>query len=243
MKFLKPAHLTARFEKTISDLELFILHGSYNRDIQKTIWKLVPNDVEKRSVDGAVNVEINELCLYSFISAQRGMIARILSHLNQSFTCRAYSLYRRVPSTDIIDISVALLVSLFVDDNNEEDIRQLKDQYDEGYTKGERGMLKRVHTDRRLEMFLDFPGVKSTPISFKVDQLELDSVGFVIDYFKEIFVKHPAIGRVKVHEVSHIEKKLLWNLKVSHIEKTLLWNLRVREVESLQPDNISIKCS
>ena len=186
-------------------------------------------------MDGAVNVEIDELCLYSFISAQRGMIARILSHLNQSFTCRAYSLYRRVPSTDIIDVSV-VLISLFVD------IRQLKDHYDEGYTKGERGMLKRVHTDRRLEMFLDFPGVKSTPISFKVDQLELDSVGFVIDYFKEIFVKHPAIGRVKVHEVSHIEKKL-WNLKVSHIEKTLLWNLRVREVESLQPGNISIKCS
>ena len=151
LKFLKPAHLTARFEKTISDLELFILHGSYNRDIQKTIWKLVPNNVEKKSVDGAVNVEINELCLYSFISAQRGMIARILSHLNQSFTCRAYSLNRRVPSTDIIDVSV-VLVSLFVDDNNEEDIRQLKDHYDEGYTKGERGMLKRVHTDRRLEI-------------------------------------------------------------------------------------------
>ena len=93
-----------------------------------------------------------------------------------------------------------------MDDNNEEDIRQLKDHYDEGYNKGERGMLKRVHTDRRLEMFLDFPGVKSTPISFKVDQLELDSVGFVIDYFKEISVKHPAIGRVKVHEVSHIKK-------------------------------------
>ena len=226
MKFLKPAHLTARFETTISDPELFILHGSYNRDSQKTIWEVVPNnDVEEKSVDGAVNVEINELCFYCFISAQRGMIARIMSHLNQSFTCRAYSLYRRVPSTDIIDISV-VLISLFVDDVNEEDIRQLKDHYDEGYTKGEKGMLKRVHTDRRFEMFLGFPEVGSTPISFKVDQPELDSVGFVIDYFKEISVKHPANGRVKVHEVSHIEK-------------TLLWNLSVREViKSAQPGNI-----
>ena len=226
LKFLKPAHLTARFETTISDPELFILHGSYNRDSQKTIWEVVPNnDVEEKSVDGAVNVEINELCFYCFISAQRGMIARIMSHLNQSFTCRAYSLYRRVPSTDIIDISV-VLISLFVDDVNEEDIRQLKDHYDEGYTKGEKGMLKRVHTDRRFEMFLGFPEVDSTPISFKVDQPELDSVGFVIDYFKEISVKHPANGRVKVHEVSHIEK-------------TLLWNLSVREViKSAQPGNI-----
>ena len=96
-------------------------------------------------------------------------------------------------------------------------------------------------------MFLDFPGVKSTPISFKVDQLELDSVGFVIDYFKEIFVKHPAIGRVKV---SHIEKKLLWNLKVSHIEEfvrlnqynQVIFRLSVHEVESVQPGNISISC-
>ena len=220
LKFLKPACLTVRFETKISDPELFILHGSYNRDFQKTIWELVPNDVEEKSVDGAVNVQINEFCLYSFISAQRGIIARIMSHLNQSFTCRAYSLYRRVPSTDIIDISV-VLISEFLDDNNEEDIRQLKDHYDEGYTKGEKGMLKRVHTDRRLEMFLDFPEIKSTPISFKVDQLELDSVGFVIDDFKEIFVKHPAIGRVKVHEVAPTENRLLWNLSVREIETVI----------------------
>ena len=141
------------------------------------------------------------------------MIARILSHLNQSFTCRAYSLYRRLGTSDMIDIAV-VLISEFLDDNNEEDIRQLKDHYDEGYTKGERGMLKRVDTDRRLEMFLDFPEVDGTSISFKVDQPQLDSVGFVIDDFKGISVKHPANGRVKVHEVPPTENRLLWNLNV-----------------------------
>ena len=222
LKFLKPACLTVRFETKISDPELFILHGSYNRDFQKTFWELVPNDVEEKNVDGAVNLQINEFCLYSFISAQRGMIARILSHLNQSFTCRAYSLYRRVASTDMIDISV-VLISEFLDDNNKEDIKQLKDHYDEGYNKGERGMLKRVDTDLRLEMFLDFPGVKSTPISFKVDQPQLDSVGFVIDDFKGISVKYPANGRVKVHEVHYIENRLLWDLSVREIEMVVTW--------------------
>ena len=86
LKFLKPAWLTVRFETKISDTELFILHGSYNRDFQKIIWKLLPNDVEKKSVNRAVNVTINKFCFYSFILAQLGVIARIFSHLNQSFT-------------------------------------------------------------------------------------------------------------------------------------------------------------
>ena len=57
-------------------------------------------------------------------------------------------------------------------------------------------MLKRVDTDRHFEMSLNFPGVESIPISFKVDQTQLDSVGFVIDDFKAISVKYPANGRV-----------------------------------------------
>ena len=217
LKFLKPAWLTVKFETKISDEKLFTLHGSYNRDFQKIIWKLVPNDVEEKNVDGAVNVQISEFCFYCFISASRNMIARVLSHLNQSFTCRAYSLYRRLGTSDMIDISV-VLISEFLDDNNEEDIKQLQDHYEEGYTKGERGMLKRVDTDRRFEMFLDFPGVESTSVSFKVDQPQVDSVGFVIDDFKEISVKHPANGRVKVHEVPPTENRLLWNLSVREVE-------------------------
>ena len=218
LKFLKPAWLTVRFETKICDEELFILHGSYNRDFKKTIWKLVSNDVEEKSVDGEVNVQINEFCFYCFISATCSMIARILSHLNQSFTSRAYSLYRRLGTSDMIDISV-VLISEFVDTDNEEIIKQLKDHYDEGYTKGERGMLKRVDTDRHFEMFLDFPGVESTSVSFKVDQPQLDSVGFVIDDFKRISVKHPADGSVKVHEVTPTENRLLWNLSVREIEQ------------------------
>ena len=218
LKFLKPAWLTVRFETKIPDEELFILHGSYNREFQKIIWKRIPNDVDEKNWDRVVNVTINEFCFYSFILAQRGVIARILSHLNQSFTCHAYSFYRRSGTSDMIDISV-VLISEYVDDNNEENIKQLKDHYDEGYNKGERGMLKRVDTDRRFEMFLDFPGVESTPISFKVDQPQLDSVGFVIDDFKRIFVKHPADGSVKVHEVTPTENRLLWNLSVREIEQ------------------------
>ena len=79
-------------------------------------------------------------------------------------------------------------------------------------------MLKRVDTYRRFEISLDFPGVESTPISFKVDQPQLDSVGFVIDDFKGISVKHPANGRVKVHEVPPTENRLLWNLNVREVE-------------------------
>ena len=220
LKFLKPAWLTVRFETTISDAELFILHGSYNRYFQKTIWELVPNDVEEKSVDGAVNVQINEFGFYSFISAQRGMIARILSHLNQAFACRAYSLYRRLGTSDMIDISV-VLISEFVDGNNEENITQLKDHYDEGYTKGEIVMLKRVETDRQVEMFVEFPGVESTHISFKVDQLLLDSVGFATDDFKEISVKYPANGSIKVHEVPRNENGLLWDLSVCETETVI----------------------
>ena len=220
LKFLKPACLTVRFETKISDSELFIFHGCYNRDYHRASWKLVPNDAEERSVEGAVSVKIGEFCFYSFILAQRGMLARILSHLNQSFSCRAYSFFRRLSTTDMIDVSV-VLISEFVDDNNEEDIRQLKDHYDEGFTKGEKGMLKRVHTDRRLEMSLEFPGVESAPISFKVDEPQLDSVGFVIDHFKGISVKNPANGRVKVHEVHQIENRLLWDLSVPEVETVI----------------------
>ena len=221
LKFLKPACLTVRFETKISDPELFILHGSYNRDYHRTSWKLVPNDAEERSMDGSVNVKIDEFCFYSSILPQRGMLARILSHLNQSFSCRAYSLYRRLGTTDMIDVSV-VLISEFVDDNNEEDIRQLKNHYDEGFIKVEKRMLKRrVHTDCRLELSLEFPGVESAPISFKVDQPQLDSVGFVIDDFKGITVKNPANGRIKVNELHNIENRLLWDLSVCEVESVI----------------------
>ena len=216
LRFSKPADLTVRFENTISDSELFILHGSYNRDYQRTVWELVTNDIEDNKAEGVVNMKINGFCFYSYVVARRWRIARILSHLNNSFTCRAYALYRR-PSPDTIDISV-VFVSKFVDDDKEEDIKQLRDHFEAGYVKGEKGMLKGVHTDRRLEMSLQFPEVPTTPISFKVDKTELDDDGFAVDLFKEIALKSPASGKVKISEVHRsAENKLLWWLNVREI--------------------------
>ena len=221
LKFLNPADLTIRFEITASDCELCILHGSYNRDYQRTVWELVTNDIEENSAEGIVNMKINSFCFFSYIFAKRGKLAQILSHLNHSFTCRAYVLYRRIPSMDMTDISVVLL-SEFVDEKEEEDIKQLKDHFEEGYLKGEKGMLKRVHTDRRLEMSLDFPGVEQTPFVVKVDQAELDSVGFVIDIFKGITVKSPANGIVKISEIHRsVESKLLWKLNILEMEEEI----------------------
>ena len=214
LKFLKPADLTIRFEKILnSDSELFIFHGSYNNNWQRTVWELVPNGIEENIVEGVVNVKINSFCFFSYIFAKRGQLARILSHLNHSFTCRAYVFYRRLFSMDTIDISVVLL-SEFVDEKEEEDIRQLKDHFEAGYVKGEKGMLKRVHTDRPLEMCVDFPGVESAPFSFEIDKSQLDSVGFVIDHVKGIPVKSPASGTVKISNYAAI----LWKLTIHEMK-------------------------
>ena len=221
LKFLKPADLTITFQNAVSNAELFVLHGSYNPIYQKTVWELVTNGIEKRNVKGVCNTKINGFCFYMFILATRGMLARILSHLNHSFTCRAYTLYRRPPTVNAIDISVVLL-SEFVDENEEADIKQLKDHLKAGYVKGEKGMLKRVYTDRRLEMSLDFPGVENTPFAFIVDQPQLDSVGFVIDHFKGIAVKSPVSGKVKISEVDrNIENESLWRISICEMEEEI----------------------
>jgi hypothetical protein len=222
LKFLKPADLTITFQNTVSNTELFILHGSYNPIYQRAVWELVTNGIEESNVKGVVNTKINGFCFYMFILATRGMLARILSHLNHSFTCRAYTLYRRLSTLDTIDISVVIL-SEFVDENEDEDIKQLKDHLEAGYVKGEKGLLKRVHTDRRLEMSLHFPGVENTPFSFIVDQPQLDSVGFVIDHFQEIAVKSPASGKVKISEVHRRnENESLWGMSICEMEEQII---------------------
>ena len=219
LKFLKPANLTIRFEtKAVFDSEHFILHGFYNRTYKRTVWELVTNGIEEYNVEGVVNIKINGFSFYSYILARRGKLARILRHLNQSFTCRAYSFYRRLPEMDTIDISVVLL-SEFVDEDQGEDIKQLKDHLEAGYVKGEKGLLKPVHTDRHLEMCLDFPEIESTSFSFTVDQSELDSVGFAVDHFKRIAIKSPASGAVKISLMEQMAKKLLWMLNVCEKEE------------------------
>ena len=215
LKFLKPAELSIKYEKIISDVELFILHGSYNRDYQRTVWELVTNDIEDNRAGGVVNMKINGFCFFSYIYAKRGELSRILSHLNHAFTCRAYALYRRVPYMDTIDFSVVLLSKFIEKKNDVEDIQQLKDHFEAGYEIGEKGMLKRVHTDRSLEMTLGFPGIEQSTFALKVDQPELDSVGFVIDHFKGIDLKFPSMGTVEVYETHRTApKKLLWKLNV-----------------------------
>ena len=217
--FLKPADVTIRLErKTVSESEHFILHGSYNHVYEKTVWELVTNGIEENNEEGVINMKINHFSLFTYIKAKRGKLARILGHLNGYFTCCAYSFYRRMPPVDTIDISIVLL-SEFVAQKKEEDIEQLKDHFEAGYVKGEKGFLKPVHTNRRLEVILDFPEIENAPFLFKVRQAQLDSVGFAFDHFKGIAVKNPAIGAVKISEIKSRERKeSLWKLNVCEIE-------------------------
>ncbi len=220
LKFLKPANLTITFEtKTASDSEHYILHGSYDDTDQRTVWKLITDGIEKDNVEGVANMKIDRFSFYSYILASRGKLPRILSHLNQSFTCRAYSFYRRLYGMDTIDISVVLL-SEYVDEDKGEDVKQLKDHLEAGYVKGGKRLLKPVRTDHHLKMRLDFPGINST-ISFKVDQSQLDSVGFVIDHFKRIAVKSPASGAVMIRKMQRGAKKSWWKLNVCEKEEVV----------------------
>ncbi|XP_028404330.1 uncharacterized protein LOC114526973 isoform X2 [Dendronephthya gigantea] len=221
LKFLKPANLSIRLKKSLFHFEPFVLHGFYNDVYQKVVWELVTNDVTDSHEEQLVNVKINGFSFFSYILAKRGRLARILSHVNRSFTCCAYVLYQSQGLfADTIDIAV-VMVSEFVEDKKEEDIKQLKDHFKEGYKRGEKGMLKRIHTDRRLVLRLDFSGVANT-CSLEVDQAQLDSVGFVVDHFKGIAIKRPVNGRVKISQVCGNGSKLLWILGVSErtVQKT-----------------------
>ena len=220
LEFSKPADLTIKFEKIATDSERFILHGFYNPIYQRITWELVTNGVEENESEDVIHVKIISFCLYMFILSTRGKLARILCHLNHSFTCRAYALYRRLPSMDTIDISVVLL-SEFLHEDEENNIEQLKDHFEAGFVMGEKGMLKRVNTRCDFEMRLHFPGIEKPPFRFQVDQPQLDSVGFVVDYFKKNAVKCPANGEVKISEMLHCDEKDLWILYVHEEDEEL----------------------
>ena len=211
LKFQNPAVLTVRRKRTVLNSELCILHGSYNDHQQKMVWEVVTNDIESDDDKGVLNVKINGFSFYSFILTMRGMLARIQCHFNYSFVCRAYALYRRQRSMRAIDIAV-VLVSEFVDVCEEEDIKQLKDHFDRGYCIGEKGRLKRVHTERRLQICVNFLGVECNQVSFEIDRSELDSDGYAINDFAGIALEGPAEGNVEIREV--IEDALLWKLTV-----------------------------
>ena len=217
--FLKPVDVRVILDrKTDPESEHFILHGSYTHVYEKIVWELVTNGIEDNQKRLQIKMKINHFSLFTYIKAKRGKLARILGHLNGYFTCCAYSFYRRMPAMDTIDISVVLL-SEFVAQKKKEDIEQLKDHFEAGYVKGEKGFLKPVHTNRRLEVILDFPGIENAPFLFKVRQAQLDSVGFAFDHCKGIAVKSPAIGAVKISEIKSRERKeSLWKLNVCEIE-------------------------
>ena len=229
LKFFKPADLTFRYEKPISDSELFVLHGSTSDcDDQDIVWELMIDDIkDKKALQGLMKIKINGFCIYSLILAKRGWLARILCHLNHSFTCCAYAFYRRL-SMDTIDISVVIM-SDFVDERAIDEIRQLKNHYDEGYIKAEKGMDKCVNTECFLEISLDFPGLESTPFKFKIDQAELDKDGYVVDHFNGIVVNRPAKGKLRITELHESsENKELWTL-----------NVREREEEASYEEEVS----
>jgi hypothetical protein len=123
---------------------------------------------------------------------------------------------------DTIDIS-AVLVSEFVDEDHGEDITQIKDHVEAGYVKEVKGFLKPVQTDCSLEMCLCFPGLESTPFSFKIDQSQLDSaVGFVVDHFGQNAIKYPAIGTVMIDQVEgQTENNSLWVLNIREDRKKI----------------------
>ncbi|XP_028404382.1 uncharacterized protein LOC114527015 [Dendronephthya gigantea] len=220
LKFLKPAdlELTIRLKRIAPDLELFLLRGSYNHNYEKMIWELVADGIDENKTDGVINVKIDGFSVYTFFSAMRGLISRILSHLNYSFTCVAYAFFRRLPPIDKIDFAV-VLVSEFVDEYEEKDIKQLKDHLKEGYIKSDKGMAKRVQTDRSLQMHLDFSGIELSPFVFEIDQPQLDSIGYVIDHFKGVSIESPASGNIKIgEEVCDINSEFLWKLKIHENE-------------------------
>ena len=232
IKFSKPAILTFKFETIPPDSDLFILHGSYNRDNQRTIWEVMTNDIEERTAEGVVDIKINSFCFYSYIMARHGKLARILSNLNHSFTCCAYLFYRRRPPMDTIDISV-VLVSDFVEKENDGNFKQLIDHKEEGYIKAGRGLGTHVHTNRRLQVSLHFPDYKCNPFQFKISKSELDKYGFLVNHFKSIAIKSPARGKVKLSEVKR--KKILWDVDVYEEE-----DVTKKKKELVQEGNLCV---
>lgn len=213
LKFLKPATLTISFKNAISANGPFILHGSHNKRYQKTVWELV----EARNAEKLANVKIYGFSFYTYIMARCGLLARILSHINNSFMCCAYVLYRKSASMEeSIDISV-VIVSEFVYEEKKkkkEELEQLNCHIRQGYVKGGEGMsLKPVDTERSLEMCLVFTEGKSTSDPFTIGLRQLDTVGFVVHH-KVVAIENPVSGLVEIYETNSDvdENSLLWKL-------------------------------
>ncbi|XP_028411854.1 uncharacterized protein LOC114534591 [Dendronephthya gigantea] len=213
LKFLNPANLTVKLKKIVPNSKLHVLHGFRDPYSKRMVWELVINDIDVNESEGFVNMKIEGFSLYSFIVATCGFVGRLLSHLNQSFACCAYALYRRQPLTGLIDISV-VFVSDFVENTHGENIKQLQDHLKEDYVKGGKGMMKRIDTSRSLEMSLNFPHHKSDSYEFRINPSELDKYGFVVDKFTGTEIEYPAAGNVVILEEYDSSWSELWKLKV-----------------------------
>ncbi|CAB4039715.1 Hypothetical predicted protein, partial [Paramuricea clavata] len=143
LNFSKPAIPTIRFEKTVSDSELFILDGSYTWSYQRTVKEVSTNFTGSKNSRRVVSPKINSFYLHSQILSWHGKLPRLLSHFDRSFTVRADTFNRRLPSKGTENLSCE-----FVHEKKEEIIKQLKVHFEPCYVGGKKGMLTRVHTDR-----------------------------------------------------------------------------------------------
>ena len=218
LEFVKAADLTIHLKDIVSS-ELFVLHGSYDSKRERTIWTVVTDETDVNANEGYVNMKINGFCFYSYIRSTRGKLARILSHLNNSFNCYAVGLYRRIPTFPNIDVAVVFLSEFVQMHEDKRNASQLNMMIRENkYHKSETGSLKRVDTHRRLEMRLEFPELDPVePLVFKVDVPQLDSVGMVLDNFREISQGFPARGKVLIYEVYRSNRRLLWTLNITEV--------------------------
>ena len=216
LKFLKLVALSAQMGKNILN-ELFILRGSYDKERERIIWNVVVEDVEVNSKEGSVSVKLSCFDTWSYIMTAPENIARILSHLNNSFNCMAAVLYRRIPTFPMIDVAIVLFSEYIVaQQKNDSLLNSIAAEH--SYHVGEKSSFKRFDTQRCHEMCIEFPGIKTTDaVTFHVDVPHLDSLGMIVDHFQDVPCEFPARGRVDIYEVHRTGKTVLWSLNIIEI--------------------------
>lgn len=224
LEFLKPALLTAPF-KPDPPTELFVLHGTFRDNEREQInWKVMPIDDFDYSEKGYVRFGITSFCFICYIMACKGVVARIISHLNHSFNCYAIALYRRMSPSEI-DIAVVLL-SEYVKNNKSEleksdlMIKLCDNKYK--YRLAEQGTSKLLDTHGCLRMRLELSGIDpGRRTEIQLDQSKLDSLGMVVDKFLGILQEFPAKGKVHIAKVGGDN---LWSLNIVEVRlQHCLW--------------------